>query len=263
MSTPVTKPKRGDASLTEKEQRFVEEYPKDFNATQAAIRSGYSRKSAAVLGWRLLRKVNIQAALSAVIAQRSEASKIDAARVLEEIDAVALSDIGDLFDLSGDVLRMRPMREWPEKARRAVASVKVREYPEKFPPLSQNDFDTLEAIATGKGYTFDISRAILPDDQVFMQGLVRRLREIDWNHYTIIEVKLWPKPQGTEQAGKHRQMFTDRVEVTGRDGAPLVPMETMRRAVQIAEERGLSLVNSDPPPPAKGTHGTNGKRRIG
>jgi hypothetical protein len=240
-----------DDVLTEKEARFIEEYPKDFNATKAAERSGYSVKTARAIGYENLTKPHIQERLSAIIAKRAEASAIDAARILEEIDTVATSDVGELFDLTGESLRMLPMREWPQKARRAVSSIKVREYPEKLPPLTEKDFARLEAIATGKAYAFDISRAILPEDQIWMQGFVRRLRELYWEQYRILEIKLWNKTAGTEQAGKHRQMFTDKVEITGKDGEPLMQMEAARRAVALAEERGLTLVKGD------------GKRRAG
>lgn len=232
-----------DDELTEKEARFVEEYPKDFNATKAAERSGYSVKSAAIIGWENLRKPKIQERLSLVIQARSEASKVEAAQILEEIDAVATSDVTDLFDVESEALQLLPMRDWPKKARRAVASVKVRQYPEKLPPLKESDFEKFEAIAQGKSYAFDISRAILPEDQIFMQAFVRRLREVYWNAYQILEIKLWPKTAGTEQAGKHRRMFTEQVEITGKDGERLVPMETLRSAVALAEERGLKLVN--------------------
>ena len=48
------------AKMTEKMKAFVDEYLKDFNATQAAIRAGYSKKTAAVIGVENLRKPNIK-----------------------------------------------------------------------------------------------------------------------------------------------------------------------------------------------------------
>jgi len=49
--------------LTAKQQRFVEEFLVDWNATQAAIRAGYSKKTAYSVGWENLRKPEIQEAL--------------------------------------------------------------------------------------------------------------------------------------------------------------------------------------------------------
>ena len=48
-----------EISYTDKELRFIAEYPRDCNATQAAIRAGYSEKTAAVIGWENLRKPKI------------------------------------------------------------------------------------------------------------------------------------------------------------------------------------------------------------
>ncbi len=53
------------ATSTDKQRRFVEEYCVDFNATQAAIRAGYSQKTAHAIGWENLRKPEIRAALRA------------------------------------------------------------------------------------------------------------------------------------------------------------------------------------------------------
>ena len=51
------------AGLTNKQQRFVEEYTTDSNAKQAAIRAGYSEKSAEVQGYQLLHKTTVAAAI--------------------------------------------------------------------------------------------------------------------------------------------------------------------------------------------------------
>lgn len=59
-------------SLTPKQQRFVEEYLVDLNATQAAIRAGYSEKTAHSQGSRLLENVEISKAVAAAFASRSE-----------------------------------------------------------------------------------------------------------------------------------------------------------------------------------------------
>lgn len=53
------------AKLTEKQQRFVEEYLIDLNATQAAIRAGYSAKTADQQGSRMLANVKVQQAIMA------------------------------------------------------------------------------------------------------------------------------------------------------------------------------------------------------
>ena len=64
MPKPTRKPKKTGRELTGKRARFAEEYSVDLNATQAAIRAGYSEKTAASQGERLLRNVEIAAAIA-------------------------------------------------------------------------------------------------------------------------------------------------------------------------------------------------------
>ncbi|GAB3314773.1 hypothetical protein GCM10027299_03340 [Larkinella ripae] len=71
------------SDLTDKQQRFVEEYGVDFNATQAAIRAGYSANeaSAATIGYRLLRKVEISAAIEARLSHLTMSTEEAAVRL--------------------------------------------------------------------------------------------------------------------------------------------------------------------------------------
>ena len=73
-----------DAKLTPKQQRFVEEYLIDLNATQAAIRAGYSRNCARQIASENLAKHDIQEAIAEAKKERSEATKIDAEWVLKQ-----------------------------------------------------------------------------------------------------------------------------------------------------------------------------------
>lgn len=68
--------------LTPKQQAFVDEYLKDRNATQAAIRAGYSAKTANSAAGRLLLNVGIKAAIMAATEKISEMAMVDAAWVL-------------------------------------------------------------------------------------------------------------------------------------------------------------------------------------
>ena len=77
------------ASLKDERQiRFVEEYLKDLNATQAAIRAGYSEKTARSQGARLLTNVDIEEAIQKAKEERSERTKIDQDYVLTSIQKV-------------------------------------------------------------------------------------------------------------------------------------------------------------------------------
>ncbi len=72
-------------SLTDKQQRFVAEYLIDLNATQAAIRAGYSEKTAGSVGAENLKKPEIAAAIQVAMNQRTERTQVDADYVLRTI----------------------------------------------------------------------------------------------------------------------------------------------------------------------------------
>lgn len=75
--------------MKDRQRQFVEEYLIDLNATQAAIRAGYSKKSAAYIGMENLRKPHIAAAIQAEMDKRSAKAELTAAYVLESIQEVA------------------------------------------------------------------------------------------------------------------------------------------------------------------------------
>ena len=72
-------------SMTPKQQRFVAEYLQDLNATQAAIRAGYSKSGASVEGVRLLANAKVAAAVAAAVAERSERTEVTQDYVLNSI----------------------------------------------------------------------------------------------------------------------------------------------------------------------------------
>lgn len=76
-------------TLTPKQAAFVQEYLIDLNATQAAIRAGYSSKDADVTGPRLLGNVGIQEAIQAAMAERSERTQINQDWVLKRLALLA------------------------------------------------------------------------------------------------------------------------------------------------------------------------------
>lgn len=76
---------KGRGKLTDKQKRFVEEYLIDLNATQAAIRAGYSEDTAAVIGCENLIKPNIQKAIAEAQNKRSERTQITQDEVLKDL----------------------------------------------------------------------------------------------------------------------------------------------------------------------------------
>ncbi|GDY37239.1 terminase small subunit [Acidovorax sp. NB1] len=94
---PITEPT--DSVLTDKQQRFVDEYMVDMNATQAAIRAGYSAHTANEQGSQLLAKLSIQRALNAARLQQQERTQITADGALREAWNIATADTRELVEL--------------------------------------------------------------------------------------------------------------------------------------------------------------------
>src|SRR5690606_14316421 len=104
--------------------RFVEEYMVDLNATQAATRAGYSSRTAASQGERLLRNVEVAQAIHAALAKRSERTQIDADYVLCRLAEI---DQMDFLDIMTDDMALKPLREWPKVWRQYLSSFELAE----------------------------------------------------------------------------------------------------------------------------------------
>lgn len=80
-------------ALNDKQRRFVDEYLIDLNATQAAIRAGYSEKTAGQQAFDLLKKPEIQESISLAMKAREERTEITQDRVLRELAKIGFADI--------------------------------------------------------------------------------------------------------------------------------------------------------------------------
>ena len=111
--------------LTPKQARFVEEFLVDLNATQAAIRAGYSDKFANRQASQLLDNAEIAEAIDAAKIQRSIETGVDARFVLRRLVEEVEADLADLFDEKN---KLKPIDQWPEIWRRGlVAGVDTEE----------------------------------------------------------------------------------------------------------------------------------------
>lgn len=116
MADPVKGP---GGKLTPKQARFVQEYLLDLNATQAAIRAGYSEKTARQVGAENLTKPDVAAALAEAQASRSERTQIDADWVLDRLAKEATADLADILDEAGAI---KAVSEWPLIWRQGLVS---------------------------------------------------------------------------------------------------------------------------------------------
>lgn len=114
----------GGRKLTPKQQRFVEEYLVDLNATQAAIRAGYSAKTARQIGEQNLSKLDIAAAISAAQVSRSKRIEVDADYVLHRLVEI---DQMDVLDILTDDMSLKPVSEWPKIWRQYLSGFDLSE----------------------------------------------------------------------------------------------------------------------------------------
>lgn len=111
-------------ALTPKQRRFVEEYLTDLNATQAAIRAGFSSNRASEIGWQLLQKTTVKRAVQAAMDARSVRTETTADEVVRELRILAFSDITHYaVNDAGKVVISRRAPFW---AKRALSSVKQK-----------------------------------------------------------------------------------------------------------------------------------------
>lgn len=111
-----------ERSLNARQERFILEYLKDVNATQAAIRAGYSAKTANRIGARLLTNVVISAAVEQGKAARLKRLELDGDLYLGILHNLCTYDVGKCLDTQGNFL---PVGEWPEPERLALSGVET------------------------------------------------------------------------------------------------------------------------------------------
>lgn len=131
--------------LTPKQQKFCDEYLIDLNATQAAIRAGYSKKTAKDIGSQNLAKLNIQEYINKKQREREKRTEITQDRVLKELAAIAFAKNSDFAKVVErdevstveledgtliehhyitDGVRITPTDELTENNKRALATIK-------------------------------------------------------------------------------------------------------------------------------------------
>lgn len=105
--------------LTPQQKLFAIEYLRDLNATAAAIRAGYSAKSAQHLGYQLLQIPLVREAIDKEMLDRARRIKRDADGLLQRLWDEADADIADLYHDDGS---LKPVREWPMVWRKGLVA---------------------------------------------------------------------------------------------------------------------------------------------
>jgi phage terminase small subunit len=182
MPSDATKP-----ALTPKQQRFVENYLLDLNATQAAIRAGYSERTAQEISAQLLAKPHIRDAIDAAKTKRSKKTEIRAERVLKEIADMAFYDPADLIEIA------REIEDYDlDNAQGAIVTIDGK----------QMVLDGIRDARDIKNLPENVRRAIVG------WGYDRN------QNFTL---KLADKSKALDQLARHLSLYNDRLEVTGLD----------------------------------------------
>jgi len=107
-------------ALTPKQKLFVKEYLVDLNATQAAIRAGYSEKRAQEIGYQLLQKTTVSNSIQKALARREKRTEVTSDMVVRELARIAFSDTRKLFNEDGS---MKLPHEMDDDTAAALAGV--------------------------------------------------------------------------------------------------------------------------------------------
>lgn len=115
--------------LTPKQKRFVDEYLIDLNATQAAIRAGYSPNTANEQGTRLLVNVSISEEIQKRKIELQNKLEITQEKVLQELASIAFANGADFAKIEdNDTVKMIPTDELSSEKLPAIAGIKANQY---------------------------------------------------------------------------------------------------------------------------------------
>ena len=112
------------AELTDKQAAFCREYIIDFNATQAAIRAGYSESTANQQASQNLVKLNIQSRIAELMQERNERVQVNADYVLNRLVEIDQMDALDILNDNGGV---KPIKDWPKIWRQFISGFDISE----------------------------------------------------------------------------------------------------------------------------------------
>lgn len=178
--------------MTPKQSAFVHEYLIDLNATQAAIRAGYSANAAGAIGHETLTKPEVAAAIAEAQADRARRTGITADRVLRELAKVGFADLADVTD-------------WGVKE----VAVGFDGDGKRLPPEAIGDAVVVQYVEAP--FVTPICRDALPAD------VRASVAEVSLGKDGF-KIKMHDKVGALEKIGRHLGMFKERVEHSGPDG---------------------------------------------
>lgn len=172
------------AKLTHKQELFCREYLIDLNGTQAAIRAGYSEKTAKDIACQNLAKPNIQEFLQKARDERNESVKTDSEYVLRRLREIDELDVIDI--MRDDLSDFKPLSEWPKSWRISISGLDLQTI------SSKSDSDDLESF---------VKKIKWPDKTKNLELIGRH-----------VGVKAWDKEEPKESAQDITINFVDAVK---------------------------------------------------
>jgi phage terminase small subunit len=253
-----TQPKGDGAAkerkLTPKRERFVEEYLIDLNATQAAIRAGYSVKTAEDIGRQLLRKTPVAAAITSQRAKVSERAEINAAWVLRQWADIASADPNDLVQYRRSCCRhcwgVGHAYQWTDaeiERERFDAVNKGKPAPDESGGVGfvlNREPNSLCPECGGEGR----GRLIAADTRK-LPPRAKRLYAGAKLGKDGLEIKMRDQDGALANIAKHLGMFPSKVELTGKDGGPI----QLQKAHELTDDELATIAaagragTADPP----------------
>ena len=114
--------------MTPKQERFVKEYMIDLNTTQAAIRAGYSEKTAEQQGYQLLQNTSVSAAVAKAMKKRGDKLEITADRVLKELALIGFANMEDFIRITDEGDAFVCLSGLTREQAAAISEITVEDY---------------------------------------------------------------------------------------------------------------------------------------
>ncbi len=190
--------------LTKKQAIFVREYLTDFNGKRSAVAAGYSAKGAEVAASRLLRDVKVAAAIDAQTSERCEKLGVDADAILGEIQKLAYANMLDYVTIQGGEAYV-DFSELTRQQAAAIQEITCETYEEPIPPTKTGTDEDGKAI----------------------YATTRRVKRTKF--------KLFDKRGSLELLGRHKKLFTDKLDVNAHVNGSLKldPTQRLERVAQL------------------------------
>lgn len=223
-----------DSFRSKRIPRFVEEYAKDRNGTQAAIRAGYAAASAHSQASALLSDPKVQEMVEAEMARVTQEARVEAADILREYLAIATADASKIMYVrrvncrycwgAGHNYQWRP-REYAEACDSEMKAAYLEERPADLPDCSggfgyQGNAEPNPACpeCNGEGHEdifFQDTEGLTGPERKLIAG-IKRTRD-------GLEVKLRDQDGALKILAQYAGLLIERKELTGKDGRPLIP----------------------------------------